>query len=117
MQGDIPMIRSRIVMPIVVVSAAILVTGCVTSVKVRKPSANCPACQQGRYATPQSVPVAPSQLYPVPDSAPFKGNDVTLPPAPYPAPPPEARRLFPNFRARTISSVQGPDRKTMNSFE
>ena len=109
------MIRSRIVMCAVLVSAAVLDSGCITSVKVRKSSAYCPTCEQGRYTTPQSAPVDPSQLYPVPDKTSLPG--VQTPPAPYPAPPPEARRLAPNFRARTISAVQTSDRRTMNTFE
>ena len=111
MHGAIPMLRSR-VMPLIALSTVILVAGCVTSVKVRR-SASCPTCQQGQYASPQSVPVDASGLYPIPEIPPSsdKGNsEQTTPPAPYPAPPPEARRLQPNFRGRTTSAAMSPTR-------
>ena len=107
MQGDIPMIRSR-VMPLFVLSTAVLVSGCVTSVKIRKPSATCPTCQQGQYGSAPSAPMNNLNLSPIPEIPPSNGqggSELTTPPAPYPAPPPEARRLLPNFRNRTISTV------------
>lgn len=116
MQGDNPMIPSR-VMSFVVLSGVLIACGCVTSVKVRKYTGACPTCQQGQYASPVPAPSGSLNLTPIPEIPPSGGSDVQSPvPSPYPAPPPEARRLQPRFNSRAMSSnpSSGSD---VNTFE
>ena len=110
------MIRSRAVPTALFVSAIIFASGCITSAKIRN-SPNCPGCQKNLYKSLPSAPADTSELYPVPEAAPAKEKGGTPASAPYPAPPPETRRLIPNFRARTNSSAQSSIRQVMNSFQ
>ena len=109
MQGDVRPFVSR-TMTFVALSAAILVSGCVTSVKVRK-SASCPSCQGDPYPTLKPIPARPYDDYQSPNN-----GGVAPEPLP-PRPPVETSRRFPSSGNPMTSANQSVDRDAKNMFD
>ena len=109
MQGDSRLFSTRAI-SIVALFAAVLISGCVTSVKTRK-SASCPSCQGDPYPTLKPTPVTPYDDYQSP-------NRSGIAPEPLPPNPPvETTRRLPGLNNRPVSPYQSADRDAKNMFD
>jgi hypothetical protein len=109
MQGIKRLIATRTI-SIVALSAAVMISGCVTSAKVRK-SASCPTCQGDPYSTLKPTPATPYDEYQSP-----KGGGLAPEPLP-PNPPAETTRRLPGMNNRPFSPYQSADRDAKNMFD
>ncbi len=109
MQGVIRLFAGRTI-SLVALSTAVLISGCVTSVKVRK-SASCPTCQGDAYPSLKPIPATPYDSYQSPNS-----GGIAPEPLP-PNPPVETSRRLPGLNNRAISPYQSADREARNMFD
>ena len=109
MQGVIRLFATRTI-SFVALSAAVLISGCVTSAKVRK-STSCPSCQGDPYPTLKPTPATPYEDY----QSPNRGG-IAPEPLP-PSPPVETTRRLPGLNNRPISPYQSADRDAKNMFD